>query len=131
MFASLQVLSMTCTTSCSEAISLQLNISSSVCTDEIRAASQQQVTAQVLTTATSSLVSPIFCLHYFPQAKGSQCQTRAIYSCSSSGVATNSLFLPCWFSANKGAVLMQDKNILSSSVSNIWFQLETNYESSK
>ena len=60
-----------------------------------------------------SLVSPIFCLHYFPQAKGSQCQTRAIYSCSSSGVATNSLFLPCWFSANKEAVLMQDKNILT------------------
>ena len=45
-------------------------------------------------------------------------------------------FLPyaCWFSANKGAVSMQDKNILtdlSSSVSNIWFQLETNYESSE
>ena len=40
-------------------------------------------------------------------------------ACSSSGVATNSLFLPRWFSANKGAVLMQDKNILTDLSSSV------------
>ena len=34
-------------------------------------------------------------------------------------IATNFLFLPCWFSANKGAVLMQDKNILTDLSSSV------------